>query len=105
MLVGMRQILAAMVLAALGACYTTSGGDERCWGLLRTEQRCVYRSPAVDGVEGYECARLKRITYDYKTLPASEVVFDCRESEADSTITVVKPGEACEDHWVGGCVE
>lgn len=94
-----------LALVLVGGCYVQESGDpEQCWGLIRTEQRCVYRPPSVDGVVGYECAKLRHVSYDYRTLPDSEVVFDCREPDSESTITILKT-EDCEIHFVGGCVE
>lgn len=94
--------LVMLVLVAMGGCFSMSDGEEAdCFGLRRTEQPCVFRTP---GIAGYECSKLRSVSYDGAILPADSVIFNCREPDTESTIQIIRPqGEVCSDYLVGGC--
>lgn len=95
--------LVMLALVALGACFSTESNNEAdCFGLRLTSTVCVYRTP---GVAGYTCSDMRYIMFDGKRLPDSEVIFDCRADDNQSTITIVKTGVLCEEYLIGGCVK
>lgn len=92
-----------VTLITFAGCFSTesdSGAD--CFGLRLTSTVCMYRTP---GVAGYACSDMRYIVFDGKRLPDSEVVFDCRADDDQSTIMIVKPGVLCEEYLIGGCVK